>query len=98
MKFRLMKQMKYREIENVLATIHEEAILLTVRKRKKSNYISISFRLVAYGTKVFHADLLPDGFQLYDGEAGMPADGGWRYQQYMVAKGYSQLLLGNPFL
>lgn len=98
MKFRPMEKMKYREIKNVLATINEEAILLAVKKHKKSNFISISYQVISYGSKIFHADLLPDEFQLHDAENCVKADGCWKYQQYMVAKGYSQLLLGNPFL
>lgn len=97
-KFKKMEKMKKREIEAAVAVIVEEAIVKSYVKHKKLNYIEVIVTILATGEKEYKIILMGDEFQIQNEEIKAIADAEYMYRKYMIAKGYSQLLIGNPFI
>lgn len=104
MKFKEMsKEMTREEIDIILKIVYPYAHLVKFNRVIKQNFIKVSFTLSAE-EKLYQADFLPDDIYVYDlkndSPDGEPVKNGsilFHYQQFMVARGYSELWLNNPY-
>lgn len=105
MKFKEMsKEMTREEIEIVLRIVYPYADLADFDRIIKQNFINVSFQL-SNKNELYHVDFLPDDIYVYDTKDNNPSDGEpiksgnvlYYYQQFMIAKGYSELWLNNPY-
>ena len=106
MKYREMaKEMTEDEILMVLRIVHTHARLIRYERHVDSNFITVYYSLPGdEGRPERRADFLTDDIYIV-GECekeppdGTPISNGdilYRYQQFMVADGYSGMWLDNP--
>ncbi len=102
MKFRrIAEEITEQEIRGVLEMVFESsAKLLYYERRTRHNYIEVFYILPSDDT-VHRMDLLPDN--LYDMDEDIDkefvnGDINWRYMQFTVAKGYSELWADNQYM
>lgn len=105
MKFREMcKEMTQKEIEFVLRIVYPYSHLADFNRILKQNFIKVSFEL-SDKYNLYHVDFLPDDIYVYDRKDNDSSDGEpiksgdilYDYQQFMIAKGYSEIWLNNPY-
>lgn len=99
---RMSEDMTEEEIGIVFQILLPFGKMLDYEKHPKSNYISIRY-VVPEEKPVFHEmELLPDDvyFQCEKtGKERLLEDGEklYQYRQFMVARGYSEIWLNNPY-
>lgn len=96
----LAKEMTYEEVQVAFRILEPEGILLGWHRDE--GFVRIQYRR-PYSETVCRMDLLPD--TVYTGTGHESQDEPWpegdaiyRYHQFMVAKGYSELWKDNPFM
>lgn len=106
MKFRMMsKEMLDSEIEQVLHMVFPFAQIKEIVRVTQTNYIHVSyFFSEESGDKYHQINFLPDDIYLIDDEDFLDevlveqTEVIYRYRQFMLAKGYSEMWLNNPFI
>ena len=96
--------MTEQEINLVLKIVYPYANLVRFRREKAANFITVYFQ-DSFSSKLRQVDLLPDDIYIYDCEDstsldGEPLDEGeilYKYKQFMIAKGYSEIWVSNPY-
>lgn len=101
MKFRDMStEMTEQEIITALYMICPDSLYKHYKREK--GYISVWYSLPNdTETDKHHLELLPDNVYIFDNETEqelIDGDAFFRYHQLTVAKGYSYLWKGNPFI
>lgn len=101
MKFRdISKEMTEQEIITALYMICPDSLYKHYKREK--GYISVWYSLPNdTETDKHHLELLPDNVYIFDNETEQELTDGdafFRYHQLTVAKGYSYLWKGNPFI
>ncbi len=100
---RLAKYIKKKEIKVLLSAIYPEAELRYFKRRERLNYVEVYFE-DARREQIRQVDFLPDDIYVYrddekgDGIAIENGDILYRYNQFMIAKGYSDLWKDNPYM
>lgn len=103
MRFRNMaKEMTSKEVKLLFDIIEPYSHFL--RYRRESDYIRVFYRRINDDASVEHRlDLLPDDVHYVsdskesDEEPSQDVNGMYRYRQFMVARGYSELWKDNPY-
>lgn len=106
MKFKNMStQMMGEEIIQILGIVHPHAKLL--QYKREAGYITVYYSLPSDdGGEQRRIDFLPDDIYIVGESPKEPPDGTpikngdilYRYSQYMIAKGYSEYWLDNPYI
>lgn len=104
MRFRNMaEEMSTKEIKVAFGIIEPYSYFL--RYKRESDYIRVFYRRIHDDACVEHRlDLLPDDVYYVsdnkesDEEPSQDVNGMYRYRQFMVAKGYSELWKDNPYI
>lgn len=97
--------MTEQEIKIILKIVYPYANLVRFTREKVANFITVYFEDSAT-SKLQQVDFLPDDIYIYDCEDSAPLDGEplgncetlYKYKQFMVAYGYSEVWLSNPFV
>ena len=103
MKFKLMSEdMTEEEIKTAFQIVLPFGKMLDYEKHPKTNYISIHYVMPGEKPVVHEMELLPDDvyFQCKKtGEERLLKNGEklYQYRQFMVARGYSEIWLSNPY-
>lgn len=94
--------MKFRDMSTEMT---EQEIITCInikRYKREKGYISVWYSLPNdTETDKHHLELLPDNVYIFDNETEQELTDGdafFRYHQLTVAKGYSYLWKGNPFI
>lgn len=86
------------EVKRCMAILVDNSIVLSINRDVKQNSINVTFRVVGYDRdKKFQVVLLPDSIQGLDKSVKLRPDGEYIYEQFMIAKGYSEYWKGNMF-
>ena len=99
----LAKYISEAEIKLLLSFIYPDAELRYFKRKLSHNYVEVYYEEMENG-KIQRVDFLPDEIYVHGEELGGdgdPIENGdviYKYQQLMVAKGYSELWKGNPYL
>lgn len=87
------------EVKRCMTIIVDGSIVLSITRNTQQNSITVTFRIVGYDKdREFKVVLLPDSFQGLGSDVRLRLDGEYLYQQYMIAKGYSEYWKGNMFV
>lgn len=101
MRFRRMcDEMSSNEIEMILRIIFPEATLIGYEKEIKANSILVKY-ILPYQSEVNKIEFLPDavyGFQKNDNEYLISGDKAFQYQNFTIARGYSEHWLNNGYI
>lgn len=77
----------------------ENSIVLNIERDIIQNEIEVSFRMVGDTKQEKYAlTLLPDSVEDVSNGVDLRVDGEYLYQQYLIAKGYSEYWKGNMFI
>lgn len=88
------------EVKRCMAILIEDSIVLNIFRDINHNSINVKFRVAGYDrSKEFQVDLLPDSFEwgILDKDVKLRPDGEYIYEQFMIAKHYSEYWKGNMF-
>lgn len=103
MKFKLLsKDMTEEEIRTVFQIVLPFGKMLNYERQTDTNYISVWYTLPEDSLKVHELNLLPDDVY-YEcervGKERLLEDGEklHQYRQFMIARGYSEIWLNNPY-
>ncbi len=95
----MVEAMSDEEVKRCMVIIVDGSIVLDIARNMQQNSIMVTFRVVGYDpTRIFTVELLPYEVHGLDRDVLLRPDDEYLYQQYMVAKGYSELWKGNMFL
>ncbi len=90
------------EVELLLEILKPGMQFKSLQRHIRGNYVEVFY--CEYGSEqIEKMDLLPDDVYRYDDSTtldGIPLTGGeqiFRYRQFMIAKGYSDYWLDNPY-
>lgn len=106
MEFKEMSiHMTEEEINFVLKIVYPHANLAKYNKVKVSNYITVYF-YDYFTSELRQVDFLPDDIYTYDCKDSEALDGEpmsmgetlYQYKQFMIARGYSEIWLNNPYV
>ena len=89
------------EIRQCMAILIDSSIVLSISRDVKQNAITVTFRIAGYDRdKKFQVVLLPDSFEwvILDKDVKLRPDGEYIYEQFMIAKHYSEYWKGNMFV
>lgn len=89
------------EIRQCMAILIDSSIVLSISRDVKQNAITVIFRIAGYDRdKKFQVVLLPDSFEwvILDKDVKLRPDGEYIYEQFMIAKHYSEYWKGNMFV
>lgn len=97
--------MTEQEIKLVLKMVYPYACLVRINREKVANFISVYFH-DSSTSKLQQVDFLPDDIYIYDCEDSATLDGEpmvqgeilYKYKQFMIAKGYSEIWVSNPYV
>ncbi len=103
MEYRMLaKYIQEKEIKLLLSFVYPDAELRYYYRRLRGNYVEVYFEEWENGV-INRVDFLPDEIYVHengeegDGEPSKNGDVLYRYQQFMVGRGYSELWKGNPY-
>lgn len=95
----MVEAMSDEEVKRCMTILVDGSIVLGITRNMQQNSISVTFRIIGYDpARTFSVELLPDEAHGLDDDVLLRPDGEYLYEQYMVAKGYSELWKGNMFL
>lgn len=104
MKFRLMSEdMTEEEIRIVFQIVLPFGKMLDYERHPQTNYVSVRYVIPVENPKEHELNLLPDDVY-YEceriGKERLLEDGEklYQYRQFMVARGFSELWLSNPYI
>ena len=103
MKFKLMSEdMTEDEIRTAFQIVLPFGKMLDYERHPQTNYISVHYVMPEEKPVVHEMELLPDDVYFQCEKVGKERllENGeklYQYRQYMVAKGYSELWLSNPY-
>lgn len=89
------------EVKRCMAILIEDSIVLSISRDTEHNAVNVKFRVMGYDrSKEFQVDLFPDSFEwiVLDKDVKLRADCEYIYEQFMIAKGYSEYWKGNMFV
>lgn len=95
------KEMTDEEIEKCMAILLEGSIITEIRRDTIQNAIDITFELMGDSKKgIYHVSLLPDSIDdlTVELQYRLRPSGLYLYEQFMIAKGYSEYLKDNVFM
>lgn len=95
MRYKRMNEMLQEEIEQLLLILLPYAMLLDYEKQE--DYIDVHFRIIGQN-KIYTMALLPDYPQDIPENISISGDSLWEYEQFMIAKAYSEYWLNNKFV
>lgn len=91
--------MNDREVEKCMSILIEGSVILDIKRDIIQNAIDVTFRVIGDATaKKYYISLLPDCIQELSDGVKLRIDGEYLYNQYLVAKGYSEYWKGNMFV
>lgn len=95
----MVEAMSDEEVKRCMTILVDGSIVLSITRNMQQNSITVIFRIVGYDrNREFRAVLLPDEIHGLDEDVRLRADGKYLYEQYMIAKGYSEYWKGNMFV
>ena len=98
MVFRRMEELTRGEIAHLLQIICPYAELLYLEKKSEPNYIKVYYRMPFDRTnKERCVEFLPDEVILEDEKEASPEQM-YDYEQFMIARGFSEYWRGNPYI
>lgn len=104
MEYKMMaKYIQENEIKLLLSFVYPDAELRNFTRKSAHNYVEVYYEEFE-NKQIRKVDFLPDDIYVYTEDAsidGEPIGNGdvlHKYLQLMVAKGYSELWKGNPYL
>ncbi|MCM1160592.1 MAG: hypothetical protein NC412_05140 [Roseburia sp.] len=87
------------EVKRCMAILIDGSIVLKIKRNTKQNFIRVVFRLVGHDkSKKYKVLLLPDTIQELSKSVNLRHDAIHLYQQYMIAKKYSEYWKSNIFI
>lgn len=105
MHFRKMSQeMTGTEITMLFEFLFPHATLLTFERHVDVNYISVNYFWGEDISNTFRMDFLPDDIYVINNDRKgkekllQGGDTIYKYRQFMISKGYSEMWTDNPFL
>ncbi|MBA4700286.1 MAG: hypothetical protein H2212_12710 [Ruminococcus sp.] len=101
----MARYMNEKEIEFVLKMVYPYANLVHFGRMLDQNFIRVSFTLFSEMGQL-QVDFLPDDIYVYsfrdsdllDGELLENVNILFEYRQFMIARGYSEIWLNNPYV
>lgn len=100
MEFKQMAQeMTDREIKLCMSLLFDGSMIDTIERKNIENSIRVSFSLMHdVKQKKYNVNLLPDEVNDLSDSVRVKPDGEYMYQQFMIAKGYSEYWKDNIFI
>lgn len=92
-------EMTEREIRTCMSILFEGSVILEIRRNTIQNFIDITFKLMG-DTKeeTYRVSLLSDSIDGLSDGVRLRGDGLYIYEQFMIAKGYSDYWKDNIFI
>lgn len=95
----MARYMTDEEVKRCMAILVENSVVLSIERDVIQNAIEVSFRLIGDAKqKKYRLTLLSDSVEDIPDEVHFRVDGEYLYQQYLIAKGYSEYWKGNMFI
>ena len=100
MMFREMgREITEEEIRLCMSMLFDGAVILGFKREKLQNAIQVTFKIMAdREQKINFVSLLPDSIEELSEGVRLKPDGLYMYQQFMIAKGYSEYWKDNLFV
>lgn len=98
--FRVMAiEMTEVEIQICMSLLFDGSVIEDIKKNTRENSIAIKFKLMnCEENKVYDVNLLPDCIEQLSDGVRIKQDGLYHYQQFMIAKRYSEYWKDNIFV
>lgn len=100
MMFREMgREIAEEEIRLCMSMLFDGAVILGFKREKLQNAIQVTFKIMAdREQKINFVSLLPDSIEELSEGVRLKPEGLFMYQQFMIAKGYSEYWKDNLFV
>ncbi len=100
MMFREMgREITEEEIRLCMSMLFDGAVILGFKREKLQNAIQVTFKIMAdREQKINFVSLLPDSIEELSEGVRLKPEGLFMYQQFMIAKGYSEYWKDNLFV
>lgn len=100
MMFREMgREIAEEEIRLCMSMLFDGAVILGFKREKLQNAIQVIFKIMAdREQKINFVSLLPDSIEELSEGVRLKPEGMFMYQQFMIAKGYSEYWKDNLFV
>lgn len=89
------------EVKRCMAILVDDSIVFSFSREVDHNSINVKFRVTGHDReKEFQVELMPDSFEwiVLDKDIKLRTDCEYIYEQFMIAKGYSEYWKGNMFV
>lgn len=87
------------EIKVCMSLLFDGSIIEKIKRNTRENSITIEFMLMNYEEKrMYNVSLLPDCIEQLSDGVRVKQDGLYHYQQFTIAKGYSEYWKDNIFV
>lgn len=97
--FREMFEMSDREVEICMSILICGSVILNIRRDVEQNAIDVDFALHGdLEKKTYRISLLPDSIDELSDDVQLKHGGLYLYEQFMIAKGYSEYWMDNIFV
>lgn len=92
-------EMTDKEVKKCMAMLVEDSIILKIKRDTVQNAIDIKFKVRGdCSKKKYRISLLPDAVEELSEGIKLKTNGEYLYQQFMIAKGYSDYWKDNIFI
>ncbi len=100
MMFREMgREIAEEEIRLCMSMLFDGAVILGFKREKLQNAIQVTFKIMAdREQRINFVSLLPDSIEELSEGVRLKPEGLFMYQQFMIAKGYSEYWKDNLFV
>ena len=98
--FKLMAaEMTDKDVRVCMSLLFDGSIIVDIKRNIRENSLTVEFQLMNYEeNRIYRVNLLPDCIEQLSDGVRIKQDGLYHYQQFMIAKRYSEYWKDNIFV
>lgn len=91
-------EMTDKDVRVCMSLLFDGSIIVDIKRNIRENSLTVEFQLMNYEeNRIYRVSLLPEGIEQLSDGVRIKQDGLYQYQQFMIAKGYSEYWKDNIF-
>ena len=92
-------EMTDKDVRVCMSLLFDGSIIVDIKRNIRENSLTVEFQLMNYEeNRIYRVNLLPDCIEQLSDGVRIKQDGLYHYQQFMIAKRYSEYWKDNIFV